>query len=123
MYKGNPHFTQEKAEYLLLNDLEESKSNITGTMHYKHTCRRLLLTVMNDCIDVFDLKYGTPKLVHSFTGISKLDLTAWIMLMQITGVVTIKMFVANRNKANTLHNSDGIMEEVMNDLYPAFIHY
>lgn len=99
MYNGNPFFSEEKAEYLILNGFEESRSETTTTVHFKDPNKGLLISINNNHVDVFDCRTKL-NLLHGFSGIEALGIVSFMMLLHITGAITLNEFAANVRSAN-----------------------
>ena len=96
----NPHFSPDFAEFLLLNGF---KCNLQkNDLHFRN-CRTLLIVRM-DTADHYQYndqeEDEAGRWVHcqSHTGIAKLNIFGWIMLMHVMDVVSIPKAIANAKK-------------------------
>lgn len=97
----NDKFPAEFAEYLIQNGFS---AVVTKDAICFHKDRSIKLFVKHDHIDLLKIIPDSEgfKLAHqqSHSGIAQLNIFGWIMLMHVMGVITIRQFLNNAEKAD-----------------------
>jgi hypothetical protein len=100
---NNPYFNAEFGQYLRSNGyVAGSQSEFSDTIYYFKKDQGVMIS--GDSVDfgVFNAsengqrKPGCSRYA-AFTGISKLDISGWRMLMHITGAVPLEQCEASRS--------------------------
>jgi hypothetical protein len=100
----NPFFSEDMAGYLEENGFYKSSRTIAGTMFIKDD-RAVLINGDKASFRVFDEGEESRRQAEfsefaSFEGIDCLDTNGWIMLLHVTGIITIREFKNNVMRLN-----------------------
>jgi hypothetical protein len=96
----NPHFSEEAGEFLLLNGFTCNTKK--DALHFRSGYT--LLIVRMDTVDHYEYNPQEEDeaerwiFCQSHTGIAKLNVFGWIMLMHVMDVVSLPKAIANAKK-------------------------